>query len=366
MMAQNKCSYRPDSVSAPGETLLELLEEKNMSQVELAKRTGRPLKTINEIIKGKAAITSETAIQLERALGILAEFWNQREANYRAYLASQKELNALTKQKNWLKQFPIQEMLKRGWLECSNEVVDQMISLLNFFGVASPEQWVEGWTKRKLAFRKAAKVTNNVGAISVWLRQGELEAHKLSCEPYDKARLLASIDKIRSLTLEQDPEVFIPKLQNIGAACGVAIVFVKPFSKVPIYGASYWLSPEKALIQLSLRGKTADALWFTIFHELGHIIKHSKKEFFIELDDKSVSQSSEEKEADQYASETLVPSMQLNKWLNEHPKLNEAIISDFSRSLNIAPGIIVGRLQYLKRIRYSAFNGLKIRYDWDD
>lgn len=82
MMGQNKQLYRPDKISAPGETLLDLLEEREMSQVELAKRMGRPLKTINEIVKGKTAITSETAIQLERALGAPAEFWNQREANY--------------------------------------------------------------------------------------------------------------------------------------------------------------------------------------------------------------------------------------------------------------------------------------------
>ena len=88
---------------------------------------------------------------------------------------------------------------------------------------------------------------------------------------------------------------------------------LKPFPKVPVYGASCWLNPEKALIQLSLRGKTTDILWFTIFHEIGHIIKHSKKEIFIEIDDKSVEKSLEELEADQYAAETLIPSSRLNE-----------------------------------------------------
>lgn len=142
-MEQNKYSYKPDRVSPPGDTLFELLEEKEMLQADLARRIGRPVKTINEIIKGKAAITSETAIQLERALGVPAEFWNQREANYRAYLASQKELDRLSAQKDWLKKFPIKEMLKRGWLKCSNDITDQMIGLLNFFGVATPEQWAD-------------------------------------------------------------------------------------------------------------------------------------------------------------------------------------------------------------------------------
>lgn len=364
-MEQNKYSYMPDRVSPPGDTLLELLEEKEMLQADLARRIGRPVKTINEIIKGKAAITSETAIQLERALGVPAEFWNQREANYRAYLASQKELARLSAQKDWLKKFPIKEMLKRGWLKCGNDITDQMISLLNFFGVATPEQWADGWTKRKLAFRKATNVNNNIGAISVWLRQGEIEGHNIRCQPFNKELLLTSIDKIRQLTLEQEPDIFIPQLQKICSTCGVAVVFVQPFLNVPVYGASYWLSPDKALIQLSLRGKTADILWFTIFHELGHIIKHSKKEFFIEIDDKSESKSPDEIEADQYASEMLVPLAFLNRWLNESNKLNKESVFTFSKKLGIAPGILVGRLQYMKRIPYSAFNDLKIRYNWN-
>ena len=233
MIEQTKLLYHPDRVSAPGATLLDLLEERGMAQAELAKRTGRPLKTINEIIKGKAAITSETAIQLERVLGTPAEFWNQREANYRAYLARQKELENLTTQKDWLKQFPIKEMKKRGWLQnCGDTIANQMISILNFFGVATPEQWELGWTKRRLAFRKAMNLNSNIGAISAWLRQGELEGEKIQYASHlIKNACLASLDKIRELTLEKDPQIFIPKLTDICADCGIAIVFVEAISK---------------------------------------------------------------------------------------------------------------------------------------
>lgn len=82
-----KSEYNPDYVSPPGETLEELLAEKGMSQAELAKRTGRRTKTVNQIIKGIAPITPETAIQLERVLGAPASFWNNRERKYQEYLA---------------------------------------------------------------------------------------------------------------------------------------------------------------------------------------------------------------------------------------------------------------------------------------
>ena len=74
--------YLPDVVATPGETLQEVLEDRGIPQVELADRMERPKKTINEIIKGKAALTPETALQLERALGVPATFWNNLERNY--------------------------------------------------------------------------------------------------------------------------------------------------------------------------------------------------------------------------------------------------------------------------------------------
>lgn len=85
-MAENQ--YCPDEVSPPGETLLEVLEERGMTQADLAERTGRPRTTIDEIIKGKAAITPETALQLEKALGVPASFWNARETRFREFLAA--------------------------------------------------------------------------------------------------------------------------------------------------------------------------------------------------------------------------------------------------------------------------------------
>ena len=115
--------YLPDYVSPPGETLLEVLEEIGMSQADLAERTGRPKKTISEIINGKAAITPDTALQLERVLGIPASFWNSREQKYRAFLARQQEQSRLQEQIAWLDKVPVNEMVKVGWIEKSKQKV---------------------------------------------------------------------------------------------------------------------------------------------------------------------------------------------------------------------------------------------------
>ena len=106
MIKQTHNEYLPDYVSPPGETLLETIEALGMSQAALAERTGRPKKTINEIINGKSSITPETALQLERVVGVPASFWNKRESNYREFLARKGEQERLQKQVEWLKKLP--------------------------------------------------------------------------------------------------------------------------------------------------------------------------------------------------------------------------------------------------------------------
>src|ERR1700689_2970635 len=122
--------YRPDMVSAPGETLEEVLETRGMSQAELAERTGRPKKTINEIVKGKAAITPETALQLERVLGIPAGFWIAREQNYRESLARAREAVEFEQQADWLDQVPYRAMVRLGWVTEYREKVRQLEEVL--------------------------------------------------------------------------------------------------------------------------------------------------------------------------------------------------------------------------------------------
>ena len=78
----------------PGDVLREELDARRMTQKELASRLGRPIQAINEIIKGKKAITPETAIGLEKALGIDARFWTNLEADYRLALARTREKKA--------------------------------------------------------------------------------------------------------------------------------------------------------------------------------------------------------------------------------------------------------------------------------
>ena len=276
-----KFTHQPDYAFHPGETLVETLEELGMTQKELAERAGRPLKTINEIAQGKAAITADTAIQLERVTGVPANFWNNAQRNYEAALARQAEAETLQQGIEWLRSFPINPLWKLGWIPKVDNPIEQLRALLSFFGVAGVEEWRQLWDQPQVAFRKSKAFDAHPMAVASWLREGERRAQRVVTRPFDRDKFIAALLEIRKLTTEE-PETFEPAMKSLCAEAGVAVVLVPEVPGTRAYGATCWLTPEKAILQLSLRGKAEDFLWFTIFHEAAHILKHGKREVFIE------------------------------------------------------------------------------------
>ena len=354
-----KNQYEPDVVSPPGETLQETLEALGMSQSELAKRTGRPVKTINEIIHGKEALTPETALQFERALGVPASFWDNRERDYREHLARERERNRLERQVEWLRTVPVRAMINLKWIREFRDKVRQLQECLNFFGVVSPDQWQELWGSPQAAFRKSPAFRSDPGSVAAWLRKGELEAQGVHCAPYDSSRFKKALLKIRGLTRE-GPDVFQKEMFELCREAGVAVVLVHELPKSRASGATRWLTKDKALTQLSLRYKTNDQFWFTFFHESGHILKHGKSEIFIEdhgMDDEK------EQEADQFAASALIPPSAFRK-LREIRLYSRQAVRGFAEEAGIAPGIVVGRLQHEGLVPHKNLNGLKTKFTW--
>ncbi len=344
----------PILIPPPGETLLESIEKLGMSQSQLAERTGRPEKTINEIIKGKAAITHETALQLERVLSVPARFWNSLELNYRESLALEAERRELSACQEWLKTLPLTQMIKNGWVKKSKTMIDQAREVLNFFGIASFGVWDELLKKNVAVYRKSTAFKSNPVAVTSWLRRGEILSREVDCAPYDKERLKSKLNKIRSLTLLK-PLDFIPKLRRLCSECGIVMVIVPEINGTRLCGVAKWLTKSKALIQLSLRYKTADVFWFTFFHEIGHILLHGKRNAFI--DSQENNKDSIEDEANLFASNLLISPSDFASF-RETP-MTELNISNFAKKVGIAPGIFVGRLQHEKLLKWNQFNHMK-------
>jgi HTH-type transcriptional regulator / antitoxin HigA len=363
MVKKIKNQYLPDNVTPPGVTLQETIEALGMTQADLADRTGRSKKMINEIIKGKAPITPKMAIELERVLGTPASFWNNRERNYREGVARIEEQERLKKHIAWLDSFPVSNMVKWGWINKYNDKVQQLQELLKYFAIASPDQWprITSTLNEKVVFRKSTAFKSDNDALLTWLRRGEIEAGSTYCKPFNREDFQTALHEIRRLTVEP-PEVFQKKITEICFGCGVAVVFTPELPKTRVSGATRWLSLDKALIQLSLRYKSDDHLWFSFFHEAGHIIKHGKKEIFIEGASLEMVKAKEQ-EADQFASDFLIPRASYSQFIRDAP-FSKSKIEDFASSIGIAPGIVVGRLQHDNQLPVTHCNDLKKRFEW--
>lgn len=356
-------TYQPDVVSPPGETLLETLEALGMTQADLAERTARPRKTINEIVKGKAPITPETALQFEKVLGVPARFWNSREAAYRDFLARQVERERLQKEIGRLANVPVDALERRKWIPPAASRVDRLRNVYSFFGVASWEALES--SSLQVLYRCSPKLKADKIALAAWLRKGWLEAQQIVTEPYSEQAFEKALLAIRALTAEIasrhssgiEATTLVKRLQGICAPAGVAVIFVPELPKTRAFGATHWASSLKVIVQLSNRYKRDDIFWFTFFHETAHILKHGKKETFIEC---GGAKDSKEAAADRFATDFLIPSDQWREFIASESR-REKEIREFARKLNIAPGIVVGRLQHERLLPQNQLNDLKVK-----
>lgn len=363
MDKRDQLRYEPDLeyIPIPGETLLESLNAIDMTQRELSRRMGRPAKTINEIIKGKAAITAETALQLERVLGVPASLWNNLESQYREALARKEEKARLSLSLEILAEIPVSEMCKFGWIEKKKDKCSQLGEVLNFFGVVSTEQISNRFDNiAQVCFRRSRISRNKIAGMAAWIRAGELACQEIITSEYDEKRFREMLLELRDY-LQSPLDEFLPKIKISCAECGVAVALIPSISSLGIYGATRWISSHKALLQLSLLYKTADHLWFTFFHEAAHILMHKKRGIFLETNNIT---STEEEQADEFASGQLIPSKDYKAFLSSRRKFERIDILSFADQIAVHPGIVVGRLQHDKIIPYSHFNDMKMRLEW--
>lgn len=357
-MTRTLYKYEPDFAVAPGETLKEVLEDVGMSQAELATRTGLSPKHVNQVIQGHVGLTPDMAARLEPVVGVPARIWNSLESNYRDRLIRLEDRAAIDDLKEWLKVLPVHELKRRGVLPETRDIPTLAAAMRRFFGVASHTTWTDMWDVRAAAFRLSPTFEPDMGALASWVRLTEIEAHEIPCAPYDRERFTAALSEVRGAT-RKPPRQLGSWLQETCSDAGVAIVFIPEIKGARVSGAAYWLARRKPVIALSLRYRSDDHFWFSLFHEAGHILLHPRSEQFI--DDGGTSNEAQEQEADRFAATQLIPEEHDGR-LRTLRTLAE--ITSFAAELGIAPGIVVGRLQHDKAIPYRVGNDLKLRLEF--
>ena len=363
-MSTARYPYQPDYAVPPGEILEEQLEVLQMSQVELARRCSRSPKLISEIISGKAPIEPATAVQLEKALGLDARIWLGIEADYRLHQQREAEAVEAAKQLAWAKQFPANELVKRGVMSKTRVKAEPVGAVLRFFGVATSDAWETTYGEKLLpsvAFRHSPSYGSDRYALATWLRLGEIEADNVVTQPFDKDAFLDALAEIRRLTAIRKAES-IHETQRLCQDAGVVFSIIKPFPKTSLHAATRWVSPRKALIQLTARHLRDDQLWFSLFHEAAHVLFHGKRRLYVQMKGKQVAE--QEEQANRWAADFLIPRKDWRRF-SDARRFDAGDVTAFADEQGVAPGIVVGRLQYEKRIHWSNLNHLKVKLVWE-
>ena len=335
----------------PGFTIKEQIDNRGMTQKDFAKRMGLSEKHISRLINGDVQLTQDVAYRLEMVLGIPASFWNNLEALYREDLVRVENENKMENDIETSKKIPYNEISNLGWIKKTKDKTERVINLRNFFEVSSIDLLFSE-NLFQIACRKLDGYQEEDLKLLTWAQKAKLDARNIEVSPINIAGLENEIENIRSLTVSEDPNFSII-LQEKLKKFGIALVYLPHLNGSFLHGATFYDS-KKIVIGLTLRGKQSDKFWFSLFHELGHVVNgHINKPGGInELD---------EKESDDYARDKLIPKEKYNEFLQKGCYDRNSII-DFAEDINISKGIVVGRLQKDGEIGYNKLNDLKTNY----
>jgi plasmid maintenance system antidote protein VapI len=352
---------KPDWVSPPGHTIVSILEERELTVEQFADRIGRSAAIAQKILDGSHAIDLEVARALARSLGASEDFWIAREYDYRASVAPPEKVGVASPA-DLLSKLPVSDMQKFGWIQKTSNREDQFAECLNFFGVSSLAQWQGRYENafQHAAYRRSMAYASCEVATTAWLRQGEIETQGDDVAAWSPNMLESQIPHFRRLTWYKSPALFLPKLKEAFAKAGVKFTIVRAPKGCSASGAIRILADATPHIQLSFRYLSDDQFWFSLFHEVAHLLLHYEKMPILE--NTKLTEDECEREANEYASHVIVPMQYREEFLSLGG--SRFPIIEFAKKVGVAPGLIVGQLQHARLIRFHQMQRLKRRYSW--
>lgn len=336
----------------PGATIREQLNDRGMSQKEFAVRMDMSEKHISRLINGDVQLTPETAVRLEMVLGVPAKFWNNLESIYREKIVKAEAENAMDADIEMAKQFPYNEMAKFGWVPETRDAMERVVYLRKYFEVVELSLLGNEQLTR-IACRRLAITEKSDLALMAWAQEAKIKARDIQTAPINIKGLIAAMPELRKMTVLK-PKEFCPKIKKCLADCGVALIFLPHLKGSFLQGASF-IDGNKIVVGLTARGKDADKFWFSLFHELAHIVLGH-------VGQPNGTSDEDEKAADKWSGDTLITSDEFENFRRKKD-YSERSVLHFARGQGIAPGIVVGRMQLEGMIKYSMLNNLKEKYE---
>lgn len=353
----------PDLIIHPGETLTEILEDRDMSQKELAIRTGMTEKHISTVVKGQKNISVAFAKKLEYALGIDASFWINLQANYDRELLEFEEVNNITEAElgilKPLKQV-MEYMVSRRWLIENINEAEKVLCLRKILAVSNLTAIPHITYNAAYRAQVATNINVDTYVLYAWQRICELVTKDIVVSDELNISLLRdSISEIKKLMFE-DINIVQGKLENIFAKCGIAFKIVKHFKGAPVQGFIKKTNDEKLILCMTIRQNRADIFWFTLFHEIGHIINEDIRQRFIDFNS---AQSDMEAKADAFARDVLMDARDYKEFVMKRD-FSMSAINTFAKEQGVRSYIVIGRLQSDEILGWDQYIEKIVYYKW--
>jgi len=359
-MAKNTIGLSRDLIIHPGETLKELLEDREMSQRELAMRADVTEKHISNVVNCQKPISVTFAKKLEYALGIDASFWINLQANYNKELADFEELNGISNDElailKRLKSL-VRYMQQIRLLDKETNESIIVIQLRKLLNVSSLKRIPD--VSQAGAYRLAATTKTDLYVLFTWLRMCDLitSSHKIDKE-LDIDKLKGKIPFIKEL-MSEDVGSIQSRLKAYFDECGIRFSIVKNFRGAPVQGVIKKDDDGSLSLIMTIRYKFADVFWFTLFHEIGHIINGDIKDRLIDYD---FTKTEAEERADEFAENALINSKEYELFV-ESRDYSLTCIKQFCSEHKIQNYIMIGRLQKDRHLKYNQYATEKVRYE---
>lgn len=347
-----------DWFSKPSDALLSQMRRRGVTVAALSAALDGGFEAVRGLLEGEKPIDGPTAVALQNTVGGTAAFWLKRQANFERDLENTLLRIPEAEISDWLTKVPSPGEKPRGRLNTARQR-DEIRRRLIYFNVASLGVWTRryGLIRGETQFRTSPTYFSDDRAVSLWLRRGEIEASLVTTKPWSLQILQNNLDKIRELSRIRKPTIFIPRLRELCAEAGVALVIAQAPQGCRASGACRFIAEDKAMLLLSFRFRSDDQFWFSLFREIGHLILHGGRTF---VDDEKTGADQLEQQADNFAAEQIIP---LSKQA-EFSKLRSSMdaIVRFSVSIRVAPGLVVGQMQHRQMIGRESMNFLKRRW----
>ena len=343
----------------PGYYVADIIEDMGISQAEFATRMGTTAKTLSNLVNGQINLSNDLAKKIAVMLGTSPEVWLNLQSAYDQKLIEIEMAKDFDAQKAIVGMIDYSYFVKVANLPATRDVREKVGNLCKYFMISN----LQILTQPDFLVNFRTGISNveekNMINARAWIQTAMNFAKSIQTNRFDADKLRTALPELRGMTVK-NPEDFLPRMREIFSECGVAFVLLPNLKNSGINGAVKWVNSDRVVLAMNNRGLDADKFWFSLFHEIKHVLQQKIKTVFISASTKELTEldNTLERDADEFASNYLISNAQMKQFSPNKYTTDEEIVA-FAKSIGIHPGIVAGRLQHEKIIPPNRCSHLK-------